>query len=161
MTQQKNTQSEADAEIKRLTELRQSLIEKNLRGIYSDEIFKEQNAIIEEKLTTAYLAKNDTLLENYDIDKIIVFMKENLNNLAGLYSSSDIDQIKVLLGSIFPSGLTWDNSGRLNHQISPIFQAVRDADRLDFALGDPTGIRIPVCRMRTCRPRPLDDGARY
>ena len=143
MTQQKNTQSEADAEIKRLTELRQSLIEKNLRGIYSDEIFKEQNSIIEEKLTTAYLAKNDTLLENYDIDKIIVFMKENLNDLAGLYSSSDIDQIKVLLGSIFPSGLTWDNSGRLNHQVSPIFQAVRDADRLDFALGDPKGIRTP------------------
>src|SRR3989344_9601999 len=24
---------------------------------------------------------------------------------------------------------------------------------------DPTGIRIQVCRMRTCRPRPLDDGA--
>ncbi len=24
---------------------------------------------------------------------------------------------------------------------------------------DPTGSRIPVCRMRICRPRPLDDGA--
>ena len=33
----------ADQEIKRLTDLRQSLIEKNLAGIYSDDIFKEQN----------------------------------------------------------------------------------------------------------------------
>lgn len=26
-------------------------------------------------------------------------------------------------------------------------------------IGDPTGIRTPVTRMRTWRPRPLDDGA--
>ncbi|MEN9327776.1 MAG: hypothetical protein RI947_584 [Candidatus Parcubacteria bacterium] len=159
ITRQKNTQSQADAEIKRLTELRQSLIEKNLRGIYSDDIFKEQSAIIEEKMTTAYLAKSDTLLENYDIDKIIAFMKGNLSDLGNLYKNSNIDQIKVLLGSTFTSGLTWDNSGRLNHQISPVFQAVRDADRLDFALGDPNGIRTRVAGMKAQRPRPLDDGA--
>lgn len=159
VTRQKNMQNQADAEIKKLTELRQSLIEKNLRGIYSDYIFKEQNTIIEEKLTKAYLAKSDTLLENYDVEKIITFMKANLNDLGALYKNSNIDQIKVLLGSIFTSGLTLDNSGTLNHHISPIFQAVRDADRLDFALGDPNGIRTRVAGMKAQRPRPLDDGA--
>lgn len=96
-----------------------------------------QNAIMD--LIKIGEAKSLLYWEQIGID----FMKENLSNLAGLYSSSDIDQIKVLLGSIFPSGLTWDNFGRLNHQISPIFQAVRDTDRLNFAFGDPMGIRTP------------------
>ena len=34
---------EADVELKKLYELRQVLIEKNMKGIYSDDIFKEQN----------------------------------------------------------------------------------------------------------------------
>ncbi len=145
---QRNIQNQADAEIKKLTELRQSLIEKNLTGIYSDDIFKEQNAMIEDKMTKAYLAKSDTLLENYNIDKIISFMKSHLDNLAETYKGSDIEQVKVLLGSIFPSGLAYDVSGTLNHEFSPLYKAICQANKLDFALGDPTGIRIPVLRMR-------------
>jgi len=54
-TLQKKRES-ADQEIKRLTELRQALIEKNLAGIYSDEIFKEQNKVLEEKIAIAQMA---------------------------------------------------------------------------------------------------------
>ena len=145
----KNKQTQADGEIKRLTELRQTLIEKNLQGIYSDDIFKEQNAIIEEKLTKAYMSKDDSLLQKYDINKITVFMKKHLEDLSVTYLNSDIHQAKVFLGSIFPSNLTWDKNTTLNPTISPLYQAIQHAEKLDFAFGDPTGSRTPLTRMKT------------
>jgi len=65
----------ADTEINKLLALRQVLIEKNLAGTYSDDIFKEQNAIIEEKLIEAHAAKNDELIDKYDINKILAFVQ--------------------------------------------------------------------------------------
>lgn len=47
--------SEADTEIENLKLLRKVLVEKNLAGIYSDEIFKEQNTLIEDKMIKAHL----------------------------------------------------------------------------------------------------------
>lgn len=41
---------EADEELRKLYETRQSLIDKNLAGIYSDDIFREQNRVLEEKI---------------------------------------------------------------------------------------------------------------
>ena len=57
---------QADIDIKRLQGLRQSLIEKNLAGVYSDEIFKEQNKLIEEQITQLQKAKDDGLLNKYN-----------------------------------------------------------------------------------------------
>ena len=45
----KQKRDQADIELKKIYETRQALIQKNLSGIYSDDIFKEQNKILEEK----------------------------------------------------------------------------------------------------------------
>jgi len=39
----------ADIELQKVYETRQVLIEKNLSGVYSDNIFKEQNKVLEKK----------------------------------------------------------------------------------------------------------------
>ena len=106
-------------------ETRRQLVEKNLSGIYSDEIFKEQNAIIEEKMTRAQIVKEDSLIDQYNIDKVTDFMRTKLADLGETYKSSSINQAKVLLGSIFPSGLSWDYNGTLNHEIRPIYQYIQ------------------------------------
>lgn len=118
----------ADTEITKLQGLRQTLVEKNLAGLYSDEIFKEQNAIIEEKLIAAHAAKNDELLEKYDINKIVECVKTKLENLPATYQNSNLSQIRCLLGSIFMSGFSWGYPGCSNYTISPAYQAIRDAD---------------------------------
>lgn len=48
-----------------------------------------------------------------------------LGDLGETSKRSNLHQIKVLLGSIFPSGLAWGNNGTFNHTISPIYQAMR------------------------------------
>ena len=125
------TRKSSDEEIAKLNATRQVLVEKNIAGIYSDEIFKEQNAIIEERLIAAYASKSEELLEKYDINKIVNCVKTKLSDLPNTYSTSNLSQIRCLLGSIFVSGFSWGYPGCSNYQISPTYQAIREADKPD------------------------------
>lgn len=118
--------NEADAEVARLKELRKSLVEKNLTGVYSDDIFKEQNAVIEDQMTKAQIAKEDSTFDRYNIDAVTGFIRTLLADLGETYKRSNMSQAKVLIGSMFPSGVAWSQNGTLNHQISPIYQAIID-----------------------------------
>ena len=115
----------AEDEIIRLKDLRQQLVKKNLDGVYSDEIFREQNANIENQILQAQILKEDATIEKYNIDAITTFMKTMLADLGEAYKRSNLNQAKVLLGSMFPSGLAWSYNGTLNHQISPLYQYIR------------------------------------
>lgn len=138
--------SEADEEIRRLQETRKLLIEKNLSGTYSDEIFKEQNAMLEDKIVRAQIAKDDSILEKYNIDAVTAFIKTLLADLGETYKRSSTNQVKVLLGSIFPSGLAWNYNGTLNHKISPIYQAILQFDNQAIPLGEHEQYRMEHLR---------------
>ncbi len=133
--------AEADVELKKLYEFRQALIEKNLKGIYSDDIFKEQNKHIEEKIKDIQIAKNDVLINKYSLEAITKFIKEKFDNLAETYLDSDLKQKRVLMCSIFPLGVLWSYPGYSNMKISPFYQAILDIERQDVSLGEPAGIR--------------------
>lgn len=117
--------NEADSEILRLKELRRVLVEKNISGIYSDEIFKEQSSIIEDRMVKAQIAKEDATMDRYNIEAVTDFMKTFLADLGESYKRSNLSQLKVLIGSIFPDGVSWDGNGTLNHRISPLYQAIQ------------------------------------
>ncbi len=120
----KKLRDEAEDEISRLQGVRKQLVEKNLSGVYSDEIFREQNAMIESKIMKAQIAKEDSTIDKYNLDKITDFVRTLLADLGEAYKRSDPNQIKVLLGSIFPYGLAWNENGTLNHEISPLYQYI-------------------------------------
>lgn len=133
--------NEADNEIAKLYELRKQLVEKNLSGTYSDEIFKEQNAVIEDKILKAQIAKHDETFEKYDINKITDFMKTLLSDLEKAYKKSGIKQKKALLGSIFPSGITWSYPALSNPKIRPLYKAIYRCDHAAIPFGGGGGIR--------------------
>ena len=118
----------AEAEIEQLKALRKQLVEKNLSGVYSDEIFKEQNSTIEDKITTAQIVKDDTTIDKYNIDAVTSFIKTLLADLGETYKRSNIPQLKVLLGSMYPSGVAWDYTGTLDPTISPLYQYIQHFD---------------------------------
>lgn len=89
-------------------ELRKTLVEKNLSGVYSDEVFKEQSAIIEDKMIRAQIVKDDATLNRYNIDTITSFIRTLLSDLGETYRRSSIPQLKVLFSSMFTTGLAWN-----------------------------------------------------
>lgn len=127
--------NEVDREIGRLKQLRQTLVDKNLEGIYSDEIFKEQNSMIEEKLVKAQIVRDDTAVDKYNIEAVISFIKMILADLGEAYKKASIPQLKVLLGLVFPYGMNWDYNDTLDPKISPLLQAIRDFSTLSVPLG--------------------------
>ncbi len=128
VTQLQKRRDEADNELKKLYELRQSLIQKNLDGVYSDDIFKEQNKLIEGQIVNVQITKDDALLAKYNLEAIIIFMRGKFSNLGRTYQMSSLSQLRVLLCSIFPSGMRWSYPGYYNTQISPIYQSIRMFD---------------------------------
>lgn len=128
----------ADEEMDKLRALRQVLIEKNLAGIYSDEIFKEQNAAIENKIVAAQASKSDALIDRYNIEDITEFLKTKLSDLAQTYEDSTLSQLRCLLGSFFLSGIIWAYPGCSNREISPLYQSILDGDKQDVAFGEPS-----------------------
>lgn len=154
-TQLQKRREKANIELKKLQELRQSLIQKNLSGVYSDEIFKEQNKLIEDQIATLHLTQDDELMEKYNLEAIVSFMKDKFANLGTTYQLSTLSQIRVLLCSIFPSGLTWDYPGFSNTEISPLYQAVRMFEQNGLGLGALSGSRTHNLNVRNVVLYPL------
>jgi len=117
--------------------MRKVLVQKNMMGVYTDEIFMEQNALIENKLQKAHVAKADSTLEKYDINKLTAFIKETLSDLGATYKKSTVPQIKALFGSIFPKDVTCDFNGTLNPEINPMYQSLFKFNTQGVTLGDP------------------------
>ena len=69
-------------------------MKKNLKGIYSDDVFKEQNAMIEVKITKAQIIKDDATIDKYTVDAVINFIKKLFANLGEAYKRSNLRQQK-------------------------------------------------------------------
>ncbi len=50
-------------------------------------------------------------------------------DLGEAYKKSSLNQARILLGSMYPTGLAWRYDGTLNHQISSIYQAILGFDK--------------------------------
>lgn len=148
----KTAQNRADGDIEKLLNIRKALVEKNLLGIYTDEIFLEQNALLEKKMIAASMVKSTVSLERYNIERLTNFVNTTLSNLGETYKRSTVPQIKALLGSIFPSGISINFDGTLNHEINPMYQTIFAFADQGLSFGDPMGNRTPVTRMKTLCP---------
>ena len=135
---------QADTELKKHYETRQTLIEKNLNGTYSDDMFKEQNKMLEQKIAMIQMTKNDDLITKYNIEDVTLFIRDKFKDLVKTYTNSNLEQKRMLLCSIFPSGLVWSYPGYLNNTISPCYSQLLDISN------------VPVCDGRGCETRTHD-----
>jgi len=101
----------SDNQIYRLNEQRQSIIDKNLAGVYSDDVFKEQFGIVDGQLKSTLILKDSLLFDGYTIDAIRNYVKSNLDNLPYAFEKLDVKQKRTLIGLIFPRGLVWNYPG--------------------------------------------------
>ena len=131
----KQKRDQADVALKEIYKTRQTLIEKNMSGIYSDDIFKEQNKILEEKIKSIQTAKSDTVIEKYNLEKITLLIHEKFTNLTKTLATSDLERKRVLMCSIFPQGLHWSYPGYSNTQISPFYRSFLDLQGQQVRIG--------------------------
>jgi site-specific DNA recombinase len=148
----------AEVELKNLYSTRQALIEKNLAGTYSDDIFKEQNKALEEKITAIQIAKNDSIIEKYDLEAMCNFVKARLSDVDGTYEKSNPGAKKVFLCSIFPEGMLWGYPGISNTKKSPFYKTLFGVKSREDNYGAPRGDRTPDPLFRRQMLYPLSYG---
>lgn len=138
----------ADIELKELYEFRQALIEKNIAGVYSDDVFKEQNKMVEEKIRMIQVTKNDEVISKYNLESITKFIKAKLENLTQTYVDSSLEQKRVLLCSIYPKGLVWGQKGYSHTEISQFYTALLGVQTECTPFGSLTGNRTPIAAVK-------------
>ena len=77
-------------------------------------MFKEQNKLVEARIKDIQSTKNDELLEKYNLESISKFVKDKFENLVETFEKSDLNEIRTLTCSIFPSGVVWAPNGYSN-----------------------------------------------
>jgi site-specific DNA recombinase len=125
-----------------LKDLQQALVLKNLKGTYSDEMFREQNKVLEGKIKTAEKLLGEAIFDQYNIEEVDKFMREKFSNLGRTYEETQDPGVRrVLLGSICPTGLAWRYSGLSNQVFSAQYQSILAVRDSDFVLSTANGIR--------------------
>ncbi len=110
-------------QLKKLRDLQSTLVQKHLSGIYSDEIYKEQNEIIEKNVNNIQTLSNNKLIQKYNIEAAIKYVTELMNNLLVTYQNIvDLSQKKDLLSLIFPHGFVWNYPGLTYPNIHAFFK---------------------------------------
>lgn len=98
-------------EIEKLEELKQTLIDKNLKGIYSDELFKQQAPRLEEEILVKKSSLSETKMEQVDIDILTNFAKFFMTNLVRVWQTADLEGRLKFQKAVFPEGLKYDKTG--------------------------------------------------
>lgn len=130
----KSKRDNAQQEIEEQDKLLQALIEKNLKGTYSDDEFIKQKIKIKDKIEDMKTILSATLFDKYSYEDIAKFMNEKFKNLGKTYLDANPGVRRVLLGSICPDGLSWQYEGLSNRRFSPQYQAILDSENKYFAL---------------------------
>ena len=111
--------------IKEIKDLRLEVAFKHAKGLYSDEMFGEMNKVIETDLTVASVVNSEQKIEKIDIETLMEFAKSLFLNPAKASDAANAMQKKLLIGSILLDPPAYSEDGLLNHQFSPLYQAIR------------------------------------
>jgi hypothetical protein len=105
-----------------LKEQQQLLVEKNLSGLYSDEVFREQNGKIEELLKEAKLIQEEDIAKEYALEKIEPHISYFIDALDELYMKLELSQKRILFSLIFATRPSWGYPGLVNTNLSPFIK---------------------------------------
>lgn len=122
-------------------EMRIKLAEDHNKGIYTDEIYKTLDIKLDHEMLALRTVESETIIEKFEIDAAINFCHSFLKDLSQPYLISNPGQKRVLLSSISPVGLTYEDGKVRTPQLSPLFSLFSTIKSPDFSFGGTDGIR--------------------
>ncbi len=110
--------------LEKLHELKRSLIQKHLSGIYSDEIFREQCEQLDDNIKAIKVITNNDRLQRYTIERASEYITKSMTELENTYRNSEVSQKKDLISFLFPYGFKWNYPGLSFSKINSLFRVV-------------------------------------
>jgi DNA invertase Pin-like site-specific DNA recombinase len=118
-----DTGSDPRVEISKLKEKQNLLVEKNLNGILSDGLLKDQLEKIEGEivLIQANIVEKEEKV-NIDVDEVFSFVEDYLNNPGQVWKNSSLEKKLKLQWFQFPKGVSFDGNNYGTEEISLLFK---------------------------------------
>lgn len=120
----KQRESRIETQINNLLTKKKVLIEKNLKGIYSDELFQEEIERIEAEIIVCKTQQAEDKMDELNIEILVQFMKNMINNIDRAWSEGDLKQRRLIAGSIFPDGLVYEKHNYQTMKFAPPFNLI-------------------------------------
>lgn len=136
-----------EVELEALMEVKRRLVDKNLKGIYSDEVYKEQNDKVEDQILVIKSTLSESKLDKIDIDVIVTFMNSFLWNISKAWKEGSLSQRKILTGSIYPKNVIYDYPGFRTTELGPCFKLIRQLATTPVSSWVAEGTRTPDIRL--------------
>jgi len=108
--------------IGKLTAMRTSLVQKHLSGLYTDEIFFEQNVLLSANIDRLKISTNISAIKKYTFSVCKAHVDARLDNILVTYTNLAADNQKAILSTIFPLGFVWQYPGLTHPKINPLFE---------------------------------------
>ncbi len=140
-------QKALERELEALKELKSRIVEKNLKGIYSDEVYQEQTENIENQILVIRSSLSEAKLQKIDIDIVANFMNNFLWNLAKAWQEGTLSQRKILTGSIYPKNVIYDFPRFRTTDLGPCFKLISQFKNTPPSLWVAEGTRTPDLKL--------------
>lgn len=108
--------------IGKLIAMRANLVNKHLSGLYSDEVFVEQNTVLSQDIERLQQSINTNSIQGYTLQQCQDYVDYRLSNFNITYNKLDTDNKKALLSTIFPKGFMWNYPGLSFSALNPLFE---------------------------------------
>ncbi len=115
-----------NADISKFKESKKTIVKKNLAGIYSDEIYKEQMAMVASKLNRLTMLKQEQIYKQYDLTKLNIMLGKKPKRLDKTYQELSPSQIRVFISLVFQEGLTWEYEGKLRRKVINLWEDIEN-----------------------------------
>jgi site-specific DNA recombinase len=131
-------------DIEKLNEQKLNIGKKNADGVIPDDLCKELLAKADVELVAKKSIANESTLAQVDIDTLTNFMNIFLEDLSKAWLLGNLEQRQILVSSIMPQGVVWNNNAYRTTDISPSFLYLSPKPTIhasDGTFSEPAGIR--------------------
>ena len=125
---------------KELADKQNQLVQKNLDGVISDQLLKQQLELIDKEMYDNTTAITNSESNQYDPDELIQFAKEYLENPSKVWKEASLNKRVKLQWFQFPSGLVFDGQKFGTTEVASLFKTKDAFSASSSIVVDPTGL---------------------
>ena len=136
---EKKEMEQSETRLKELEEKESQLIQKNLKGVLSDELLKKQLDLIENEKSDLKVGLSRSKENEIDVSEVIAFCEDYLMEPSKVWEEAGISSRLKLQWFQFPKGTTFDGEKFGTTEVSLVFKAKEAFRPLRSTTVDPTG----------------------
>ncbi len=128
------------SKIKELNDHQTALIDKNLKGVLTDDVLKQQLDRIDKEIASLHITLASVSDNEIDANEVISFCEDYLTKPSVVWEEAGISSKLKLQRFQFPSNVTFDGEKFGTTETSILFKAKSAFGNADSTLVDPTGL---------------------